>query len=803
MSWSATLCIAITATQSMAAPVQFDLSRLRARGLPVALADYYANGPRFSPGYHRIALKVNGMPRGHIDAYFDPDGDICMSAELLEQGGLVLPDAKAARIHPHALPVSGPALPPPSPPACYDYRAIFPGTQIALFPAQARVELIVPLRAVRPQRQPVRQFARGGSAGMLNYDIRMAQWRYGRGSRSRVRARIEAGFNAQDWIVRSRQSLSHTPWGAAVSHDAAYAQRTFHGSGTLLQVGQLTLANAVTGAAALHGIQILPDDALSRSRPRAARIDAIASSQARVEVSQAGQQLYTTVVPPGPFSIDELEVQNEVSDLIVTVTESDGSQREFVVPATSFAAGSPVGAAGLSVAVGRFSTLGGFYPAVAVSAGRNLNPSISASATALLSSGYQGAAASLFIAPRTGSDVAARLHLSRHRASGVSGAGAHVRIGARVGHTVSASLSGNYRTAGFRHHSEARTRLGRCNAMDLTARLSFAMPSYGSISLGYGQSFQAGTMVGRYMTGSVSMRLADLSVTLAAQCYSYHSRRSGMSTYMSVSMPFGRSGTRGHASLSDAGLLTGTRMHGRIRDHTDYNASIQRNHAARDVSAGLDFNHRNRFANLSGGVWHSMGASSYSAVLSGALAVHDGGLTFSPYRIADTFGIASTNGVPDVKISTRAGIVQTDSRGQAILPSLPAYATSPVQIATRTLPRSADVDNGYRTLQPARGSVQKVRFNVTTVHRMLLDITTDDGIALQRGSLILDSAGHVVATVLDEQRIFMSRATSDAALIVKLANGRRCQLVYTLSDTLDPSRTFERAPARCYTISVD
>jgi outer membrane usher protein FimD/PapC len=266
-------------------------------------------------------------------------------------------------------------------------------------------------------------------------------------------------------------------------------------------------------------------------------------------------------------------------------------------------------------------------------------------------------------------------------------------------------------------------------------------------------------------------------------------------------MPFGRTGAQGYASLSDSRLLSGVRMHDRIREHTDYSASIQRDHALREMSGAFDVNHRGRLANVSANVWRASRASSYSATLSGALAVHGSGFGFSPYPITDTFGIVSTSGVPGVQITTRAGVIETDSRGQAILPSLPAYATSPVEIATRSLPRNADVDNGYKAVQPARGSVQKVHFNVTRVRRALLDVTTEDGVPIQRGSQVLDSAGNMVATVLGERRVFISRAVPDEPLTVQLVDGRRCRLAYTLSDQPDPKRTFERVNARCIPVS--
>lgn len=244
-------------------------------------------------------------------------------------------------------------------------------------------------------------------------------------------------------------------------------------------------------------------------------------------------------------------------------------------------------------------------------------------------------------------------------------------------------------------------------------------------------------------------------------------------------------------------------MNHSLGSRTHYSGSFQRDHARGDTSVDVDVSHSNRFARMSAGVLRSSRALSYSAALSGSLAVHRDGFGFSPYRIGDTFGVVSTSGVPGVTILTRAGVVETDRTGHAILPSLPAYAASPVEIATRSLPRNADVENGYRAVQPARGSVQKVRFNVTTVRRALLEVSTEGGSTIQRGTPVLDDRGNMVATVLDDQQVFLPLATPDKLLTVRLADGGYCQLTYTLPDEPDPKRTFERVPAHCIPVPTD
>jgi outer membrane usher protein FimD/PapC len=59
------------------------------------------------------------------------------------------------------------------------------------------------------------------------------------------------------------------------------------------------------------------------------------NAQARVEVRQSGLLIYNTLVPAGPFTLDDVpEVRSNV-DLEVTVVESDGSTNRFIVPAAS------------------------------------------------------------------------------------------------------------------------------------------------------------------------------------------------------------------------------------------------------------------------------------------------------------------------------------------------------------------------------------------------------------------------------------------------------------------------------------
>jgi outer membrane usher protein FimD/PapC len=132
-----------------------------------------------------------------------------------------------------------------------------------------------------------------------------------------------------------------------------------------------------------------------------------------------------------------------------------------------------------------------------------------------------------------------------------------------------------------------------------------------------------------------------------------------------------------------------------------------------------------------------------------------------------------------------------------VIPSLPPYRRSRVELDTRTLPRNVDIGNGARTIEAGRGSVNRVTFDVVRTRRVWLATTTEDGRPPPKGSSVTTEDGTFVTTVVGGGQIFLTDAVPLQTLIVRTSDDSTCKLTLELSDKADDDAFYERARAVC------
>jgi outer membrane usher protein FimD/PapC len=825
--------------------LNFDMETLRSRGLDPSVAKYFARSARFAPGTKVVGFSLNGNPKGSIPVTFDRQGQPCVDRTFLQAAGLKIPKgaadtpAPAQSAEPEqkgqsartagadiVLPVGAPAKDNAAE-VCYDYASAFPGTVFILYPTEDRIELVTPPDALQPLSMQVGNYNTGGTAALLNYSLFTSKNSFAGGSSSYKQGMFEAGFNMHDWLLRSKQMVSDSD--GTVNRDAlyTYAQHSYTGIKKIAQIGQINVSSTLFSGSAINGAQLIPETALEGSSGSGVTVTGIARTpQARVDIKQSGALIYSTLVPAGPFTLDNIPVISANTDLDVTVTESSGSSSHFTVSAASLSGTTLGRPQGLSMAVGKVRDVDAAFedPWLAtVSNGWQATKYLNMTGGLLGANQYQAVAGGLDITPVKDLMLSAKMLSAQDKRKNNKGEQVTLSANYVTPYKLSFNVSGTQNSQGYRDLQDTFITDDSSSHTKNNYSLSTGWSNdlVGSFSLGYSRSvgFDAYSDSKRVMASwSKTFKYASVSVNWQHEIDSNNNRRTGdgnsvngstySSTqddrgdtfYVNVSIPFGSQSVNSYARNDGQDTSYGVQTAGNISKDLGYTVSAENTNpgSVNSMNGGLNANlHYTRLGVNAGSSSNSNRNS--SATLDGAIVAHSGGVTFSPYAVQDTFGIATLGEhVAGVEISTPQGTVWTDKWGQAVVPSLNPYKNSNVMVNTETLPKNVDVNNGMKSVSAGHGSVSKLQFGVLTVRRAMLKLTMPNGKPIEKGAVIFDSENQYVTTAVENGVVFVNDAANVGELFALADDaGHKCKLNYALSDEPDMNEFYENLDATC------
>ncbi|CAI1991281.1 F1 capsule-anchoring protein precursor [Serratia liquefaciens] len=769
--------------------VEFDHQAMLARGIDPKLAEWFRQSPRFLPGESTVTLTINGNARGKVKVRFDQSGKLCADEAFQKEAGLISPPGYSKKI------------------ACFDLKTAWPQTEVNLEPGEARVDVVLPPEAVIAPDADRGSWNHGGFAGMLNYDAQYMDSAGASAGTNFMQLGTEAGFNISDWIVRSQQTFSRFNGKDQMQHQAAYAQRTFSGIKKVFQAGQVSLSNSMFGTGQVLGLQVFPEAALQSSRGGAGLVEGIADSQSVVEVRQSGVLVYSTTVPAGPFRLQGFSLLNTRSDLLVTVTGGNGEKRQFSVPASTLLMNGPAVAPGMSFGIGKLDQQGSSEaPLIGTLAnGWVLNPYTALNAGLLGSSPYRAAAVGVDSQLFDVTFLSMQTTAAQDDTHGNKGLSATAVLSHKLTERIGVSVNAVQQTSGYRDLSDAL----QTDSLDTAGRnrnqygggISWSLASLGNLSLSWARSSTFAGDATNYVRGGWSKQFnrVYLGATLD---HDTGSRNSDAETrlYITVNIPFGdsrsissylnnssRNGSRGGMRYSDRGQQDG-----------GWSLSSERDFRNRRTSATGSIDKVTPVSQLSGSISQdSDNYTSWSARASGAIVAHPHGITLSPYRVNDTFGIAKVGEEAGVRLDSPAGPIWTDGRGYAVLPSLSGYKRSAIQVDTRSLAKNVDISNAWQETEAARGSVSYVDFHVIRTRRVLVDVKDVENKPLPYGASVFDAAGNFVTVVGNKGSVFISDAAESNKLDVQVSGKTICSFPLSLPAQAGTSGLYETADAVC------
>lgn len=787
------LTVSVFPAITLAREVTFDTDILASRGISKNLADYFAEAPRFLPGRHTVALKINGVDKGSIAARFGEQGQLCVDDDFLSATGLMpLPVGKDE--------------------ACHDLLTDYPSAVINPMPGNESLEIFLPAEALDNGFLTPQNFVKGGSAGLLNYNLFTSRSETdGSEGQNYTQANLEAGLNIAEWALRSRMMLTDDNGEYRSDSLYTYGEHVFQAQKIRAQVGQINVNSALFGGAAINGVQMIPEQGLERDASGVTVKGIARGHQARVEVRQSGQLIYSTLVKAGPFELEDVPVVRSNADLNVSVVETDGSVTKFIVPASSFnfRLSRPQG---LAMSLGRVRDVDSEYDmpwVYNVSDGWSLSREWLTTASGVLAEDYQAAGGMLQWFPTERVIVSGSLQGSKASyGESLQGAKGELRTSMALPNSFSLDLSAAKYSDDYREITEALSDDFDGYQSSYSANMSWSNNTLGTFSVGYygyqGVDNDDDTR-SVIATWGRSFKYLNISANWQhAMNQQDDDDNSALSDddmfYINISVPLGKQRVGAYMRSQGEKTTYGLQNSGMIGEDTSYYLSADRDDELRENSFNGSINTNLHYTQLGIGAGTSGdNQRNYSATLSGGIAAHAHGVTFSPYAVKDTFAIARLSEPESgIEISTPQGRVWTDRWGQAVVPGMTEWRKSRIEVNANTLPKSMDLANGIKNISAAHAAFQELDFQVLNTRRVMLEVKRPDGSWLEKGTSIADEKNNYLVSTVDSGRVFVTDMAESPALYAVDDNMHRiCRIQYTLSESQDKEAFYEMAQGVC------
>lgn len=742
----------------------------------------YEKGNYVAPGSYPVIVVVNNENRGKYTIRFtatsgESSAHACFSLADIERMGIKL-DANVLKKQTQP---AGSATA-----ECLRLESLVVGSTVNYNSGDYLLSVVVPqanmINFPRGYIDP-NTWESGVTAGFLDYNANLYTLYSGSGNDSGRNSTtytnnigLLAGFNVAGWRLRKRLN---TNWsnknGMHTQNLLGYAQTDITPLKSQLTLGDSNTRGDVFDSFTLRGLQLQSDE---RMLPEGIRnyvpvLRGNAETNAKVTVTQRGQVVYETTVPPGPFELTDIGAMGYGGDLLLTVTEADGRKRIQNVPfsAPPMLLHEGVSQFGLSVGQLRDDAL-------------RSNPEV-------LQGIYQYGLTSMYT-------LYGGLQASEHyRALAVGNAYNTPFGGVSLDGTYAQSdlrdekkKSGNsfrigyskyieptntdFTLAAYRYSTKGFYTFREASIERYGSRYSNYEADYRTrerVTLTMGQRLwnnayiNASGSIYNYWDSRPSAKQYSLSYSQSQRYFSWSlsaSRlRSGSSKDVnsftfSVNVPLGHSNvnskpafssiysTYTHDNAGNSSLQTNA--NGSQGDGNELNygvgTSIGRyGTGSRQESVTGNANYRSPYGQV--GMTASMNNRSskqLSLSANGSLVAHQGGMTLGPQLGDSAFAIIDVPGGEGAKLMNGYGS-KVDSNGYAIMPSLTAYRQNTISVDSRGLPDTVDVLESESIVVPRAGSAAFVRMKTIVGRPAVLTVRGANGDYMPIGTELADKDG--------------------------------------------------------------
>ena len=809
---SATLLL--LANQVCAADETFDTHFMMGGMKGEKIADYQFNGDKPLSGQYELDIYVNQQWRGKYDiGVKDNPDETCLSLDMLKRLG-----------------ISTTAFDKNS--KCISLADAVQGGSFAWDIGVFRLNLTVPQAHVELLEQgyvPPENWDRGINAFYTSYYVSQyySDYKHGDNHKSTY-ARFSSGINLLSWQLHSDASYSKTEadtgdW----KSNTLYLERGIESLLSTLRAGDMYTSSDIFDAVRFRGVRLYRDmQMLPNSKQNFTPIvQGIAQSNALVTVEQNNFVVYQKEVPPGPFSIADLQLAGGGSDLSVSVKEADGTVRTYLVPYAAVPNMLQPGVEKYDFAAGRSHLEGASNQTSFAQASYQygLNNLLTLYGGTMLADGYNEFTLGTGWNTRIGaiSVDATRSHSRQDNGDVFDGQSYQIaynkyltKTATRFGLAAYRYSSRDYRTFNDHvwannkdtfHHDDSdpydiddyyRNDFGRKNTF--SANVSQSLPQgWGSVSLsilwrdywgrsGSGQDYQF----------SYSNSWQRISYTFSAsQTYDEdHHEDKRFNLLFSLPFDWGDDITspRRHINVSnsttfddDGFAANNTGITGTAGNHDQFNYGVNVSHQKQDseTTAGTNITWNTSVATLNGSYSQSSNYTQSSGSVSGGVVAWSGGVNLAS-RLSETFSILQAPGLEGAYVNGQK-YRRTNAKGQVIYDTLTPYRENYLTLDISQSQSETELQGNRKTVAPYRGAVILVPFETDQRKPWFIKALRPDSSPLTFGYEVEDSSGQNIGIVGQGSQVFIRSNELPAAVNIAIdkKQGRYCTIHFGQSVT--------------------
>lgn len=214
---------------------------------------------------------------------------------------------------------------------------------------------------------PPESWESGIPAAMLSYNTTYYKTNNKNGDKSTsddIYAGLESGINLNSWQFRDSSSVrKHAGSSLKWENNTRYLRKALPLYKSNFVAGDFYSQGTLFDSVRVRGVSLASDINMRPTSQQgfAPIVRGVAQTNALVKVIQNGSVVYQENVPPGQFTIDNIQPTGSAGDLLVIVKEADGQEQSFTVPFSAVPGMLKEGVSNYALLAGKVNQENGHY----------------------------------------------------------------------------------------------------------------------------------------------------------------------------------------------------------------------------------------------------------------------------------------------------------------------------------------------------------------------------------------------------------------------------------------------------------